>query len=52
MVIDLSQQARGADLRPRMMLKDEKGDVIKLPNGMEARYFLPDAILSVENGRR
>ena len=33
------------------MLRDEKGNVIKLANGLEARYFMSvDAILSVENG--
>ena len=50
-VIDWKQQPRGADLRPRITLRDKKGDVIKLSNGLEARYFLSvDAILSVENG--
>ena len=50
-VVDYKQNARGVDLRPRLQLKDEKGDVIKLPNGNDARYFLsPDSILSVENG--
>ena len=33
------------------MLHDNKGEVIKLPSGLEARYFLAvDAILNVENG--
>ncbi len=50
-VVDYKQNARGADLRPRLQLKDDKGEVIKLPNGADARYFLsPDSILSVENG--
>ena len=32
-------------------MKDEAGEVVKLPNGTDARYFLaPDSILSVENG--
>ncbi|MDE1900894.1 MAG: DNA-directed RNA polymerase subunit beta' [Alphaproteobacteria bacterium] len=49
-VTDFRQQARGADLRPRIVLHDKKGEVIKLSNGMEARYFLPvDAILNIEN---
>jgi DNA-directed RNA polymerase subunit beta' len=52
-VVDWKQQPRGADLRPRIALKDEKGDLLKLANGLEARYFLSvDAILSVENGAR
>jgi DNA-directed RNA polymerase subunit beta' len=52
-VIDWKQQPRGADLRPRVTLRDAKNNVIKLPNGIEARYFLSvDAILSVENGAK
>ena len=50
-VVDYKQATKAVDLRPRMLLKDIKGDVVKLPNGTEARYFLsPDSILSVENG--
>jgi len=50
-VVDYKQTAKGVDLRPRLQLKDSNGDVIKLPNGTDARYFLsPDSILSVENG--
>ena len=50
-VVDYKQNAKGVDLRPRLQLKDDKGEVLKLPNGAEARYFLnPDSILSVENG--
>ncbi|MBJ7417958.1 MAG: DNA-directed RNA polymerase subunit beta', partial [Niveispirillum sp.] len=50
-VVDWRQQPRGADLRPRIALLDSNGEVLKLPNGAEARYFMSvDAILSVENG--
>jgi DNA-directed RNA polymerase subunit beta' len=50
-VVDYKQNARGVDLRPRLQLKDAKGEVIRLPNNTDARYFLaPDSILSVENG--
>ncbi len=50
-VTDFRQQPKGAELRPRIVLHDTKGEVIKLPNGLEARYFLAvDAILNVENG--
>src|SRR5437867_2022286 len=49
-VIDWKQQPRGGDLRPRITLRDERGEVLTLANGLEARYFLPvDAILSIEN---
>ncbi len=52
-VIDWKQQPRGAELRPRITLRDAKGNVVKLANGLEARYFLSvDAVLSVENGAR
>ncbi|MGH7120037.1 MAG: DNA-directed RNA polymerase subunit beta' [Acetobacteraceae bacterium] len=52
-VVDYKQTAKGIDLRPRLQLKDEKGEVVKLANGSDARYFLaPDSILSVENGAR
>ena len=52
-VVDWKQQPRGSDLKPRVTLRDENGEVINLPNGMEARYFMSvDAILSVENGQR
>jgi DNA-directed RNA polymerase subunit beta' len=51
-VIDWKQQPKGAELRPRIVLRDSKGKVVTLPNGIEARYFLAvDAILSVENGQ-
>ena len=50
-VTDWKQQPRGSDLRPRITLRDDKGEVVTLPNGTEARYFMSvDAILSVENG--
>jgi DNA-directed RNA polymerase subunit beta' len=51
-VIDWRQQTRGADLKPRIALRDKKGEIITLANGLEARYFLPvDAILSVDDGQ-
>jgi DNA-directed RNA polymerase subunit beta' len=50
-VIDWKQQPRGSELRPRITLRDEDGEVLTLGNGLEARYFMSvDAILSVENG--
>ena len=50
-VVDYKQGAKSIDLRPRLQLKDEKGEVVRLPGGSDARYFLaPDSILSVENG--
>jgi DNA-directed RNA polymerase subunit beta' len=50
-VVDWRQQPRGADLKPRIMLHDEAGEIITFANGSEARYYLSvDAILSIENG--
>jgi DNA-directed RNA polymerase subunit beta' len=50
-VVDYKQAAKGVDLRPRLQLKDERGEVLRLPNNTDARYFLaPDSILSVDNG--
>ncbi len=50
-VIDWKQQPKGNELKPRITLRDDDGEVITLANGLEARYFMSvDAILSVENG--
>ncbi|MDA0240600.1 MAG: DNA-directed RNA polymerase subunit beta', partial [Proteobacteria bacterium] len=51
-VVDWKQQPKAADLRPRITMRDAKGEVLTLPNGLEARYFMSvDAILSVEPGQ-
>ena len=50
-IIDWKQQARTADKKPAIVLVDEKGELLKFKNGMEARHFLqPDAILSIDDG--
>jgi DNA-directed RNA polymerase subunit beta' len=50
-VVDYKQGSKSIDLRPRLQLKDDKNEVIRLENGTDARYFLaPDSILSVDNG--
>ena len=52
-VLDWKQQAGGSNLRPRITLRNKEGEVINLPNGLEARYFMSmNAILSVENGSK
>ncbi len=52
-VTDWRSAPKGADLRPRITLRDESDEVVELANGTEARYFLSvDAILSVEDGKR
>jgi DNA-directed RNA polymerase subunit beta' len=51
-VIDWRSQPKGGDLKPRISLLDKKGNVITLPNGLPANYYLSvDAVLSVENGQ-
>ncbi len=50
-IIDWKQKTRGADLRPRINLVDSNGELLKLANSLDARYFLPiDAVLNVQNG--
>ena len=52
-VIDWRQQPKGAELKPRITLRDGRGKVVTLANELEARYFLSvDAILSVESGQQ
>tara|TARA_X000000950_G_scaffold53272_1_gene63205 strand:- start:3976 stop:8184 length:4209 start_codon:yes stop_codon:yes gene_type:complete len=49
-VIDWRSQPKGGDLKPRISLLDKKGEVINLPNGLPANYYLSvDTILSAEN---
>ena len=51
-VTEWKSQPKGADLKPRITLRDKNGEVVMLDEGMEARYFLSlDAILSVDNGQ-
>ena len=52
-VLDWKQTTRGAELKPRVALRDDNGNAIILTNGLEARYFLSvDAVLSVESGTK
>ncbi|MBK17699.1 MAG: DNA-directed RNA polymerase subunit beta' [Rhodospirillaceae bacterium] len=52
-VVEWKAQPKGSELRPRVTLRDSKGEVIVLPNGAEARYYMSvDAILSVEPGTK
>ena len=51
-VIDWRSQSKNTDLKPRITLRDEKGNVIKKADDNEARYYLvPDSILSVKDGQ-
>ncbi|MGB7205771.1 MAG: DNA-directed RNA polymerase subunit beta', partial [Anderseniella sp.] len=52
-LIDWRTSPRGVDLRPAIVIKDKKGEILKLPRGGEARYLLSvDAILSVDPGSK
>ncbi|MHA1539741.1 MAG: DNA-directed RNA polymerase subunit beta' [Alphaproteobacteria bacterium] len=51
-VSDWKQKTKGEDLKPRVTLRDKKGEVIALSSGLEARYFMPvGAVMSVDNGQ-
>ena len=52
-VTDWRQQTRGSDLKPRILVRDDAGNAIKLQNGLEATYFLSvDAVLDVDTGTK
>ena len=52
-VVDWRSQSKNTDLKPRITLRDEKGNVIKKADDNEARYYLvPDSILSVKDGQK
>jgi DNA-directed RNA polymerase subunit beta' len=51
LIIDWRSTPRGADLRPAMVIKDKKGEILKTARGGDARALLPaDAVLSVSPG--
>ena len=51
-VMDWKTSPRGTDLKPRITLRDGGGEVVKLENGLDARYFMSvGAILQVEPGQ-
>ena len=52
-VLDWRSQSKNTELKPRITLRDEKGNVIKKADENEARYYLvPDSILSVKDGQK
>ena len=51
-VLDWRSQSKNTELKPRITLRDEKGNVVKKADDNEARYYLvPDSILSVNDGQ-
>ena len=52
-VVDWKTQSKNTDLKPRITLRDDKGNVIKKADDNEARYYLvPDSILSIKDGQK
>tara|TARA_B100000886_G_scaffold205144_1_gene141666 strand:- start:988 stop:4050 length:3063 start_codon:yes stop_codon:yes gene_type:complete len=52
-VTDWKSSSKNSELKPRITLRNEKGDIIKKADGNEARYLLvPDTILSVKDGQK
>jgi len=52
-VIDSKQNIKHINLRPRILIKDKNGNILKLNNGSEAKYFLPvNAIINVSDNQK
>ncbi|ACZ49513.1 DNA-directed RNA polymerase beta' subunit [Anaplasma centrale str. Israel] len=52
-VIDWKLHLQGANLRPRLVLLDEDGNIATLSNDLEANYFVPiGAVLNVQDGQK
>ena len=52
-VLDWRSQSKNTELKPRITLRDEKGNVVKKADDNEARYYLvPDSVLSVSDGQK
>jgi len=52
-VLDWRSQSKNTELKPRITLRDEKGNIVKKADENEARYYLvPDSILSVNDGQK
>jgi DNA-directed RNA polymerase subunit beta' len=52
-VTDWKSSSKNAELKPRITLRNEKGEIIKKADGNEARYYLvPDTVLSVKDGQK
>ena len=52
-VTDWKSSSKNADLKPRITLRNDKGEIIKKADGNEARYYLvPDTVLSVKDGQK
>jgi len=52
-VLDWRAQSKNTELKPRITLRDEKGNVVKKADDNEARYYLvPGSVLSIKDGQK
>ena len=52
-VTDWKSLSKNSELKPRITLRNDKGEIIKKADGNEARYYLvPDSILSIKDGQK
>jgi DNA-directed RNA polymerase subunit beta' len=52
-VTDWKSLTKNSELKPRITLRNDKGEIIKKADGNEARYYLvPDSILSIKDGQK
>ena len=52
-VLDWRSQSKNSELKPRITLRDEKGNVVRKADDNEARYYLvPDSVLSINDGQK
>ena len=52
-VVDWKNSSKSASLKPSILVKDEKGEIISNDSGREARYLMSvDAIISVNDGAK
>ncbi len=52
-VVDWKNSSKSASLKPSILIKDEKGNIVSNMTGREARYLMSvDAIISVNDGTK
>ena len=52
-VTDWKSSSKNSELKPRITLRNDKGEIIKKADCNEARYYLvPDTVLSVKDGQK
>jgi len=52
-IIDSKQSLKSTHVRPRITINDKYGNILKLSNGSEAKYFLPvNSIINVSDNQK